>query len=225
MVHPASSTSDEAISPRARMVSAPRPREDVHAPVLLPAVLGLRVADRGVLTERERAKAAGLDAALDQRVTHGLDAAIAELLVVVVGPALVGVAVQHELDVRVVLRGRDDRVDLRGLRRADVRLVEIEQDALEPLNLRSSPWRAGRTSGSGRTRRTGITWRAGRASGSGRAGRTGGSGRARRTGDHQERIGLPGMAVLIGGTSREKHHEQHELYQECHRDLLFAAFE
>jgi hypothetical protein len=33
------------------------------------------------------------------------------------------------------------------------------------------------------------------------------------------------MAVLIGGTSREKHHEQHELYQECHRDLLFAAFE
>src|SRR6266852_1638598 len=191
MVHPASSTSNEAISPRARMVSAPRTREDVHAPVLLPAILGLRVADRGVLTERERAQAAGFDSALDQRVTHGLDAAIAELLVVVVGPALVGVAVQYELDVRVVLRGRDDRVDLRGLRRADVRLVEIEQDALEPLNLRSSPWRAGRTSGSGRTRRTGITWR------------------ARRTGDHQERIGLPGMAVLIGGTSREKHHEQH----------------
>src|SRR6266852_90299 len=191
MVHPASSTSNEAISPRARMVSAPRTREDVHAPVLLPAILGLRVADRGVLTERERAQAAGFDSALDQRVTHGLDAAIAELLVVVVGPALVGVAVQHELDVRVVLRGRDDRVDLRGLRRADVRLVEVEQDALEALHLRGGSRRTGRPGGSWRPGGTLRDWarRAGRAGRSGRAGRTGGSGRAGRTGDHQERIG------------------------------------
>jgi len=28
----------------------------------------------------------------------------------------------------------------------------------------------------------------------------------------------------FGATSSEKHHEQHELYQECHRNLLFAAF-
>src|SRR5262245_55112933 len=127
MLHPASSTSDVENSPTARMVSAPRPREDVDAAVRLPALLGLRLAQRSVLAERERADAAALDAGLGQRVTHGLDPTVAQLLVVVVGAALVGVAVEHQLErvVLLVLRPRDDRVDLRRFRGADVRLVEV----------------------------------------------------------------------------------------------------
>src|SRR5205814_5649803 len=101
------------------------------SPVALPALLGLVAALRPVLAE-----GAGLDlvarhADVHQRLTNGIDATLAERLIVRSAAARVRVAVDPDLGRRVLLQVRGDRGDLGRLVCPDVGLVEVEENVAE----------------------------------------------------------------------------------------------
>src|SRR5205823_6351797 len=119
--------------------------------------------------------------------------------VVGVGTARVGVALEGQLGLGILLHEGHDVGDLRLLGGPNVRLVEIEQNIPErrPRGLLAC-WAsgAGGTRGPGQTGRPGGAWRAGRTGEAGGAWRATSSSDTRRAG----RAGRTGRTCGAGGT-------------------------
>src|SRR6266567_4192373 len=100
------------------------------AAVLLPAVLGGFGAEGLLLAVADDAEAAGGDAGIDEGVACGFGARLAELQVVFVGTALVAIAAEDHLDIRMAVEERRILGEY-GLRvGANVGCVVVEEDVL-----------------------------------------------------------------------------------------------
>src|SRR5580698_9083803 len=111
--------------------------QERDAPVLRPCRLVVVAVERLGLTVALRGEPLLVDALADQVVLHGVGAAVAEVEVVGVVATLVGVALDlDELNARVALQRRRDRVEDRIRLRLDDRLVEFEVDHVEDLDRR-----------------------------------------------------------------------------------------
>src|SRR5207302_10947541 len=102
--------------------------EKVRAAILRPTRLGLLVANRPLLAIADDRDAIGLDALGDEIVHRRLRAPLAERQVVLVGAALVAVALDQQEVVGVRLQPRRVRIEGLGVLGADIVLVKIEID-------------------------------------------------------------------------------------------------
>src|SRR3984893_16296238 len=107
------------------------PDEHFDSTVPLPARLGRLGALQSRLAERPGLDLGRRDAGAHQRSLDRVHAALAEGLVVLSCAARIGVAVDADLDVRVILHVLAELVDLAGLRAPDRALVEVEQEVRE----------------------------------------------------------------------------------------------
>src|SRR5271167_4031591 len=101
--------------------------------ILLPTSLIGFGAERLLLAVADRLDIAGADPTLRQRVLHGTRPAVAQSQVVLRGPALVAVSLDHEMDVGMLRQESD--IGLQGtlLIRANIGFVVIEVDVLHVL--------------------------------------------------------------------------------------------
>ena len=103
------------------------------APVLLPALLIRFGAERLFLAVADGLDVVGGNASLDQRVTDGIRAAVAQSQVVLGRSALVAVSLYREGDVGMLLQERDIALQRRLLVGIDIALVIVEVDVLHGL--------------------------------------------------------------------------------------------
>src|ERR1051325_1759304 len=123
---PATSPSVRTSVLRATEIVTTRRHFELVAPVLRPCRFVMAVHQRFFLTPGLRFDAARIDAVAHEILLRGLRPAIAEGQVVFVGPALVAVAADPDLQIGVRLQDRDLLVQRRHVVLAHGRLVEIE---------------------------------------------------------------------------------------------------
>src|SRR6185437_14771458 len=110
--------------------------DELDAAVLAPALLVVLRADRLGLAVAVGLEPAGQDVALLERTPHRLGAPLGEVEVVGVVAALVGVPLDlDQIDLRVAVDRRRDRVEQREGDRFDLVLVGLEVDLVQDLQL------------------------------------------------------------------------------------------
>src|SRR5579864_7530010 len=101
--------------------------------ILLPTGLVGFGAERLLLAVADRLDTAGTDATLRQRALYSARAAVAQSEVVLGGPALVTVSLDHEVDVGMLFEESDIRLQRTLLVRPNIGFVVIEVDVLYVL--------------------------------------------------------------------------------------------
>lgn len=119
--------------------------DEMATAILLPTGLVGFGAERLLLAVADCFDIAGADPTLRQRALHGARPAVAQSQVVLSGPTLVAVSLNREMDVGMLLKESDIRLDRTLLVRANIGFVVIEVDVLyvlrEQFLLGRSRWR------------------------------------------------------------------------------------